>query len=160
MKFKLTAFILALAVASWAQTASQSAPSPAPQENATPQAKADCCHKTDSAKEGQSCCRHEMAGKDEKAMSCCAGEKAAVCCGGEKASACCAGKDAKSCMKGDKDKAASCGDRCGKGEKGCCASHTEGDKTAMNCCGGKQGGEHCASPHASLERHYFTNVGK
>jgi hypothetical protein len=140
MKLKLTAFIfiLALAVASWAQTATQNTPPPAPQENAAPQAKGDCCHKIDSAKEGQSCCRHEMAGKDEKAMSCCAGEKAAVCCGG---------KDATSCMKGDKDKAAaSCVDSCGKNhEKGCCASHKKGDKTATNCCGGKQCGEHSAS---------------
>jgi hypothetical protein len=140
MRFKLTAFILALAVASWAQTASQNTPSPAPQENA-PQAKAcACCDKMASTKEGQSCCRHEMAGKDEKAMSCCSGEKAAACCGG---------KDAKSCMKGDKDKAASCGDCCAKDhEKGCCASQKKDDKTSMNCCGDKQCGEHCAS-HAS-----------
>ena len=157
MKFKLTAFILALTIASWAQTASQNTPSPAPPENAAPQAKASCCHKTDSAKEGQSCPRHKMAAKDEKskdekAMSCCAGEKPAACCGEEQAAACCNGKEAKSCMKGDKDKAASCGDCCAKDkdhEKGCCASHKEGDKTAMNCCGGKQCGEPGAS-HSSM----------
>src|ERR1039458_1115760 len=143
MKFKLTAFIfvLALAVASWAQTATQSTPSAAPQDNATPHAKPSCGHKPAEAKEGESCARHKMAGKDEKAMSCCAGEKAAACC---------SGKEAKSCMKGDKDKAASCGDCCKeKDEKGCCASHKEGDKTAMNCCGGKQCGEHSAS-HGSM----------
>ncbi len=139
MKFKLTAFILALTVASWAQTATQNPPAPAPQENAAPQAKAHC-EKMASAKEGKSCCRHEMAGMDDKAMSCCAGEKAAACCGG---------KDAKSCMKGDKDKAASCGDCCAKdNEKGCCASQKKDDKTSMNCGGDKQCGEHCAS-HAS-----------
>lgn len=144
MKFKLTALILALTVASWAQTTSQNPPAPAPQENAAPHAKADCacCDKMASAKEGQSCCHHEMAGKDEKAVSCCSGEGASACCGG---------KDAKSCMKGDKDKAAAaaCGDCCGKDhEKGCCASHKKGDKTAMNCCSDKHCGEHCAS-HAS-----------
>ncbi|HYL95762.1 MAG TPA: hypothetical protein VET69_08155 [Terriglobales bacterium] len=144
MKFKLTALILALTVASWAQTASQNPPAAAPQDNAAPHAKADCacCDKMARAKEGQSCCHHETAGKDEKAMSCCSGEGAAACCGS---------KDAKSCMKGDKDKAATaaCGDCCGKDhEKGCCASAKKGEKTAMNCCGGKQCGEHCAA-HAS-----------
>jgi len=141
MKFKLTALLLALTVASWAQTPSQNPPAAAPQENTAAHAKADCacCDKMASAKEGQSCCRHAMAAKGEKATSCCSGEKA---------SACCNGKDAKSCMKGDQDKAASCGDCCGKDhEKNCCASHQQGDKTAMSC-GDKQCAEHCAS-HAS-----------
>jgi len=158
MKLKLTAFIfvLTLAVASWAQTATQSTPSVAPQENAAPQAKASCCHKTSDAKEGESCARHKMAGRDEKAkdqtaMSCCAGEKAATCRGGDKAASCCAGKEAKSCMKGDEEKAASCGDCCSgdKDEKGCCASHNEGDKAAMNCCGGNKCGAHSAA-HDSI----------
>src|SRR5258708_1587097 len=95
MKIKLTALILALTVASWAQTTTPNPSAPAPQENTAPQAKADCCHKTASGNEGQSCCRHEMGGKDEKAMSCSAGEKASPCCGG---------KETKSCMKDDKDK--------------------------------------------------------
>ncbi len=142
MKFKLTALILALTVASWAQTATQNSPAPAPQEKAAPQAKTDCaacCEKMASAKEGQSCCRHEMAGKDDKAMS---------CCNGEKASACCEGKEAKACMKGDKDKAAAtCGDCCGKDSGKSCCSHMKDDKTSMNSCGDKQCGEHCA--HAS-----------
>jgi len=143
MKLKLTALILALTVASWAQTTTQNPPPAAPQENAAPQAKANClcCDKTASAKDGQSCCHHEMTGKDDKAMSCCSGEKASACCGA---------KEAKSCMKGDKDKsAAACGDCCGKDhEKGCCASHKTGDKSALNCCEEKQCGEHRAS-HAS-----------
>jgi hypothetical protein len=162
MKSKLTAFILALAVASWAQTAAPNAPSPAPQDNAAPQAKASCCHKTADAKEGESCPRHKMAGMDEKAKEEKAkDEKAMSCCAGEKAAACCSGKDAKSCMKGDKDKAASCGDCCAKGdEKGCCASHKEGDKTAKNCCSEKKGFEHCASPRASLDWHVFASAGK
>jgi len=153
MKFKLTALILALTVASWAQTATQNPP--APQENIAPQAKADCCHKTDSATEGQSCCRHEKAGKDEKANSCCSGEKASECCGG---------KEATSCMKGDNDKAAAaCGDRCSKDNpKGCCASQKKGDKTATNCCGDKRCGKHCASRAtvASAAPHTFAEAGK
>jgi hypothetical protein len=141
MKFKLTALILALTVASWAQTATPNPSASAPQENTAPQANADCCHKNASANQGQSCCRHEMAGKDEKAMSCGSGEKA---------SACCSGKEAKSCMEGDKDKtAAACGECCGKGhEKGCCSSHDKDDKTAMSCGDDKQCGDHCAA-HAS-----------
>jgi hypothetical protein len=144
VKFKLTALLLALTVASWAQTTTQTPPAPAPQEKAAPQAKTDCaacCEKMASAKEGQSCCRHEMAGKDDKAMSCCKGENASACCEGKD-------KEAKSCMKGDKDKAtAACGDCCKDHEKGCC-SQKKDDKTSMNCCGDKQCGEHCAS-HAS-----------
>src|SRR5258708_36243216 len=134
MKIKLPALILALTVASWAQTTTPNPSAPAPQENTAPQAKADCCHKTASGNEGQSCCRHEMGGKDEKAMSCCAGEKASACCGG---------KETKSCMKDDKDKtAAACGECCGKDhEKGCCASHNKDDKTAMSCGKDKQCGE-------------------
>jgi hypothetical protein len=143
MKLKLTALILALTVASWAQTTIQNPAPPATQENAAPQAKSECacCAKMATAKDGHSCCQHEIAGKDEKAMSSSSGEKA---------SGCCSGKEAKSCMKDDSDKsAATCGDCCGKDhEKNCCASHNKGDKTAMSCGDGKQCGEHCAS-HAS-----------
>ena len=133
MKLKFIAWILALTVASWAQTTTQN--TPAQQENAAPQSKVDCCHKADSAKEGQSCRRHEMAGKDEKAMSCCSGEKAAACC---------EGTEAKSCAKADKDKTAAAGECCGN-MKSC--SHEKGDKSAMNCSE-KQCGEHCAG-HSS-----------
>jgi hypothetical protein len=138
MKFELIALFLALTVASWAQTTSQNPPAPTPQENAAPHAKADCpcCDKMASAKEGQSCCRHETAGKDEMATK--------SCCSGKESSACCGGKDSKSCMKSGKDKtaAAACS---GKGhEKGCCTSHKTDDKTAMNCSGDKQCAEHCA----------------
>jgi hypothetical protein len=143
MKFKLTALFLALTVASWAQTTSQNPPAPAAQENPASHAKANCpcCDKMASAKEGQSCCRHEMAGKDAKAMSCCSGKEASACCGG---------KDAKSCMKGDKDKTAAAPSGCCSidHENGCCASHETADKTAMNCSSDKQCAEHCAG-HAS-----------
>ena len=141
MKFKLLASILALTVASWAQTTTPNPAAPAAQENAAPQAKAECacCAKMASGKENKSCCHHEEAGKDEKAMSCGSGEGPSDYCNG---------KDAKSCMKAGTGKAASCGDCCGKDhEKDCCASHNKSDKTAMNCCDQKHCSEH--SPHAS-----------
>jgi len=141
MKYKMLAAILTLTVMSWAQTTTQTVPS-TPQQStaASDKDKCPCCNKTNTAKEEKSCCHHEMAGMDNKAMSCRTGEKASSCCG----------KDEKSCMKGDKGKtaAATCGDQCGKDrEKGCCASHQKDDKTAMNCCG-KTCGEHC-STHGS-----------
>jgi hypothetical protein len=106
MKLKLMAFILALTVASWAQTATQNTASPVSQEMAAPQAGAHCDR---TAKDGQSCCH----------------DKTMACCGGTGEKACTGGKNATSCMKGDKDKAASCGDCCGKDKdhmKNCCAA--------------------------------------
>ncbi|MGO9087311.1 MAG: hypothetical protein ACLQBK_18995 [Candidatus Sulfotelmatobacter sp.] len=140
MKHKMLTLILALTVASWAQTATQNTPAAPPQTTApAAKGKCACCDKMTGAKAGQSCCHHEMAGKDDKAMSCCSGKDAKSCCGGT---------DAKSCMKNDKDKAACCADcgkdktaagccagQCGKDhEKGCCCSANKTEKTASNCC--------------------------
>jgi hypothetical protein len=139
MKLKIFALFVALSVASWAQTTTQTSPATAQQGSTAAPAKASCacCQKMDSAKQGQSCCRHEVAGKDDKAMACTRGEAASTCC---------KGKDAKACMKSEKDKAATCGDCCGKDhEKDCCASHKKDDKTAANCCSEKQCAEHRAS---------------
>lgn len=140
MKLKLTALILALTVASWAQTTTQNSTATSTQDRASQQPKAECscCAKMADAKEGHSCCQHEMAGKDGKAMSCTSGENG---------SGCCSGTEAKSCMKGDKDKsAASCSDCCGKDhEKDCCAAHSKDDKTAMSCGDGKLCADHCSS---------------
>jgi hypothetical protein len=129
MKHKMLALILALTVASWAQTASQTAPS-APEQNSAEKSKCACCDKmasADSKDPHASCMGHSK--EDAKSMG-----------------SCCSGKDAKSCMKGDetaascckdscgKDKTASmsCGKECGKKcEKGCCSSEK---KTAKNCC--------------------------
>lgn len=146
MKYRTLVAVLALAVMSWAQTATQTTPStqqsPAPADK-----KASCCDKMNAtdAKDAHACCAHQ----DAQAKD---GAGAASCCAGKDASCC--GKDAKSCMKADKDKTAtaSCancgsGDCCAKDhEKGCC-SQMKSEKTAMNCCG-KQCGDHCAS-HAS-----------
>jgi hypothetical protein len=148
MKYKMLALILALTVASWAQTATQNTPA-APAQSTAPaeKGKCPCCDKMTDAKAGQSCCHHEMAGKDEKALSCCSGKDAKSCCGGS---------DAKSCMRSDKDKTACCADcgkdktaagccggECGKHHETGCCSHEKSEKTAMNCCD-----KQCAS-HAS-----------
>src|SRR5271165_358658 len=141
MKHKVLALVLALTVASWAQTATQNAP--APQD--TP-SKCACCEKMASAdaKEGHACMHHDMKSSDGKEMgSCCAGkdkDKAAM--------SCCGDKDAKSCMKGDKDQSAKsccaekgekmsgcCSDKCSKDDKSCC-SENKAEKTAANCCAG------------------------
>ena len=130
MKHKMLALILALTVASWAQTATQTAPAAPEQNSATEKSKCACCDKmasADSKDAHASCMRHSK--EDAKSMG-----------------SCCSGKDAKSCMKGDKTAASCCKDGCGKDktasmscgkecgkkcEKGCCASEK---KTAKNCC--------------------------
>jgi hypothetical protein len=137
MKYKVIALFLALAVASWAQTATQTEPA-APQS--APTAQCPCCEKMASAdaKEGHACMHHNMKSSDGKEMSSCA------------AMSCCGGKDAKSCMKGEKDASANsccaakagekmsggcCGDKCSKDGKRCCSEKSE--KTAANCCAGR-----------------------
>jgi hypothetical protein len=152
MKHKMLALILALTVASWAQTATQNTPAAPPQSTAPAEkGKCPCCDKmaTADTKDAHTCCaHHDHQSSDSKEM--------ASCCSGKDAKSCCGGTDAKSCMKSDKDKAACCADcgkdktaagccggQCGKDhEKGCC-SHEKSEKTAMNCCG-----KQCAS-HAS-----------
>ena len=133
MRYKMFALILALTVATWAQTSNQVTPV-APQQSTAPAARAKCacCDKmaaTDS-KDAQSCCaHHDMkadAGKD--AMSCMKGanDKTAASC-------CKDGCSKDSCAK-DKTASACCGAKCGKaGKKGCC-SGMKSDKTAKSCC--------------------------
>jgi len=126
MRHKVFALILALTVASWAQTAIQTAPpsSPAPEKS-----KASCCDKM-SVKDGAACQRHKDAKDSKEIASCCAGKDAAAkCC-----------KDGKSCMKDDKMAASCCKDGCGKDKtssscckKGCCSSDKK-DTTAKSCC--------------------------
>lgn len=132
MKHKMLALILALTVASWAQTATPAAPE-SQNPASTEKAKCACCDKMASAdtKGGKmSCPRH--ASKD--------GKEAASCCGG-KDSSCCAGKDAKSCMKDSKG--SSCCKDCGKdkmtsacSDKECkgCSCAPKHEKAAKNCC--------------------------
>lgn len=116
MKHKVLAFVLALMLASWAQTVTQTTPS-APQQGPAPteKTKCGCCDKmaASSSKDAPACCAHNKGADAKETASCCSGKDAKSCCGG---------KDAKSCMEGDKT-AKSCG-------KDCCGKN----KTAASCC--------------------------
>src|SRR4029077_14482800 len=85
MKYKVMAFLLALTMMSWAQSATTS-------QSAATEAKSGCacCEKMSSAenKDGKSCMRHKGAAKDN-----------AEGCSGK--DSCCKEKDGKSCMKND-----------------------------------------------------------
>jgi hypothetical protein len=137
MKYKLAALVMALAVMSWAQTATQPTPT-TPQQSTAPadKAKCPCCDKMAAAdtKDAPACCAHHGKHSEHtKDMASCGSGKDGM-------SSCCSGKDAKSCMKGDKDKAGCCGDSCAK------------DKTAAGCCGdkcGKDGDKGCCSSKKS-----------
>ncbi len=67
MKYKVFALFLALTVASWAQTATQTEPA-APQ---SAPAKSACCEKMASAnaKDSHACMHHDMKSSDGKEMS-------------------------------------------------------------------------------------------
>jgi len=130
MKYKMIAVILALTVASWAQTATQTNPS-TPQQSSPTAESGKCSHHDKMAaagKDAHACCARHMkhTGDGKEMAGCCAGKD-------KDAKSCCDGDDAKSCMKGDKDKSAGCGDSCGK------------DKTAAACCGGKDCDKGCCS---------------
>ena len=133
MKYKMMAVVLALTVMSWAQTATQTAPS-TPQQSTEPaeKAKCACCDKmaAGGAKVEHACCAHhgKHASNSKEMASCCAGKDTMSCCGG---------KDAKSCMKNDKNAAA--GSCC---KEGCSKESCGKDKTASACCGGN-GGKGC-----------------
>jgi hypothetical protein len=133
MRYKMFALILALTVATWAQTSTQVSPA-APEQSTAPAAKEKCacCDKmaaTDS-KDAHSCCAHHdmKADSGKDAMSCMksASDKTAASC-------CKDGCSKDSCAK-DKTASACCAGKCGKaGEKGCC-SGMKSDKTAKSCC--------------------------
>ncbi len=133
MKQTMLALILVLTVASWAQTTTQTAPTP--QQNTAPaeKGKCACCDKMTSgdAKDAPSCCAHHMKGSaDMKMDSCCGGKDAKSCTNAkENAASCC--KDG--CGK-DKASSAQCGEKCGKHcETGCCSSK-KSEKAANDCC--------------------------
>lgn len=126
MKHKIFALILALTVASWAQTATQTPTTPPASTAPAEKAKPSCCDKMSGMKDGASCARHGKQNADAKAGSCCAGKEAS----------CCGGKDAMSCMKDKADKTAT----------SCCKEGCTKDKTAAACCGsGKSCGKSCCS---------------
>jgi hypothetical protein len=135
MKHKVFAFLLALSVMSWAQTAIQNSPAAKADPNQPDQKKAACicCEKgSGEAKDGASCCRHhDAAAKSSKeAMSCCAGKDAGCC------------RDGAACKRGDQVKAdaANCKDCCKhEAGKSCCM---EKEKSAMKCCGADRCGRH------------------
>jgi len=118
MKHRMLALILALTVVSWAQTATQSAPS-TQQQSAPEKAKCACCDK--------------MAASDSKAHAACMqqhdGKEMASCCAGKDDKSCCGGKDAKSCMKDDKMA------DCCKGKDGMKCDRKASKDCGKGCCG-------------------------
>lgn len=107
MKFpKIVILMLALSVLGRAQNPTPDKTTPAQSRT---QPSCPCCQKMADAKDGKSCCGHDMAAKDGKTMARC-GEKNACMKGGK-------------CMQTDKEAA------CAKAA--CCAK--DGDK-AMACC--------------------------
>jgi len=131
MRHKTLAFMLALAIASWAQTTT---PSQTPDSGKTIAAAGpcgDCCAKMASAdhKDGHSCMPHPASAKDAKETASCGSGKDAACCS--------AGKDGKSCAMDDKTSASCCGGKPSTDQTGCCSGN-ESKTTAKNCCGGGQ----------------------
>ena len=121
MKYKTIASMLALCIATWAQTATTN-----PQAKTTPTEKTRCagCDQTSAAgaKDGQSCARHMTQSADAKqtgpknGKSCC--RKAAPCMKGVQP--CC------SDCSNDKTTCSCCGSKCGeKCGKGCCGGKTQ-----------------------------------
>lgn len=125
MKQKLFALILALTVVSWAQTATQTAPSTSAQSTSDG-VKCACCDKmaADSKDAHMSCMRHGKGDAKEMA-SCCAGKDGASCCG----------KDGKSCMKDEKAMASCCKDGCGKDKMASCCDRKAAKQCGKGCCG-------------------------
>jgi hypothetical protein len=139
MKCKLIAFVLALTIASWAQTTSPAQPTAPDKTAPAADAKCSCCAKmasegTSSSSEHKHACMHQKAAAKD-------GKETASCCSGEKDASCCQGKDAKACAKAEKGSAGCCGEKCDH-EKGCC-SEKDGKKIAHNCCGESQ----CSHDH-------------
>jgi hypothetical protein len=121
MKFRMIALILTLALSlvGW----SQDTPA-APNSSPAPKAEGCCHHNMAEMKDDKGCCHHAAADAKD-AASCCSKDKYEM----KDGKSCCDGKDVKAAMK-----------ECKK--NGCCAdskscSKSKGDKTAMNCCGGK-----------------------
>jgi hypothetical protein len=123
MKYKTIASLLALCVATWAQTATTK------QANTAPTEKTRCvgCDQTSAAgaKDGQSCARHMTQSADARQTA---------SCGGPKHGKSCCRKDAQ-CMKGDQPCCSDCSND--KTACSCCGSKC-GEKCGKGCCGGKR----------------------
>jgi len=131
MKFKLFAFTLALALTTWAQTATQNA---TPQTNPSDANKCACCDKMADHSDAKGCCH--MSKKHGKGMACCSGKQA--CCNGAQCTRAKADPQAKP---DDKNAATAdkscCGEKCCAEGKSCCGA-AKGTETAMACCHGDQ----------------------
>jgi hypothetical protein len=120
-----------MTIVSWAQTATQSAPS-TPEQSTVPadKAKCSCCDKTrpaDAKDAPAYCAHHDMHKKDSKEMaSCCAAKNAMS-----------SSKGAMCCMRKGKHQAVAscCKEDCSK--DGCNKDSCAKDKTASACCDGK-----------------------
>ncbi|MGC1645112.1 MAG: hypothetical protein WA741_04730, partial [Candidatus Sulfotelmatobacter sp.] len=99
MRYKMFALMLALTVATWAQTSIQTTPAP-PQPSTVPADKAMCDKMSaGNSKDAHSCCACHAMKSDMKAED---GKSTASCCANKDATA--DSKDAMSCMKNEKDK--------------------------------------------------------
>ena len=134
MKCKVVAFVLMLAIASWAQSTNSSSPDQKPPDNKTT---CSCCAKTDTADQSNpnqakhSCMKKTEDGKG--VMECCA-DKGAKACSEE------------TCGKhGEKD-VASCCAKTGEAQTMACCSSKDG---AKGCCGGNQCGKHDHHEHSA-----------
>jgi len=126
MKHKIFALILALTVISWAQTATQPAPS-TPAQSASDKAKCACCDKMAAdSKDGHASCMRRGNGDVKDMASCCAGKEGKTCCGGT---------DSKSCMKNDKTASSCCKDGCSKDKMASCCDRKSGKECGKGCCG-------------------------
>ena len=126
MKHKIFALILALTVISWAQTATQPAPS-APTQGTPGKAKCAGCDKMAAdSKDGHASCMRHGKGDAQDMASCCAGKEGKSCCGG---------KNAKSCMKDDKTASSCCKDGCSKDKMASCCDRKSGKECGKGCCG-------------------------
>jgi len=144
MKFKLIALILTLALSlvGWAQEtpAASAAPNSTLAPQAAPETKACCHHNMADMKDGKGCCQHAAADAKD-AMACCSKDK----CEMKDGKSCCHGKDLKAAIKECKKNGCCKDGKCCSGGKSC--GEAKGDKTAMECCGGK------------CERHQQTTAG-
>jgi len=136
MKFRIIAFLLALSVSTWAQTAALN--DPAQSTPQAPKAQCACCDK--ASENGAGCCHHAKGHDEKDAASCCAGKEGAGCCGKG--------------MKCEKPESTAKDSGC-CGEKGCCGDgksccgKTEATKASMECCKGMHCERHHATDHPS-----------
>ena len=131
MKCKLLSFILALTVASWAQT---SATTQTPDTSNTPQTHGHCSmmassdHADHASNNDASCCmKHDSAAKDAVES----------CCKGKNSDSCCNEKDGKSCPKD------------GKAAVACC-SH----ENSTSACASVDGKSVCCTKRQGMHEHH------